>query len=29
MSGVEQNLATIQNEIDAHRDLSALLANDA
>ena len=29
MAGVEQNLATIQAQIDAHRDLSAALAYDA
>ncbi len=29
MTGVEQNLATIQGQIDAHRDLSASLAYDA
>jgi len=29
MAGVEQNLATIQDQIDAHRDLSASLAFDA
>ena len=29
MAGVEQNLATIQAQMDAHRDLSAALAYDA
>jgi NAD(P)-dependent dehydrogenase (short-subunit alcohol dehydrogenase family) len=29
MSGVEQNLSTIQGQIDAHRDLSASLSYDA
>jgi hypothetical protein len=29
MDGVEKNLATIQAQIDAHRDLSASLAFDA
>ena len=29
MAGVEQNLATIQGQIDAHRELSASLAFDA
>lgn len=29
MAGVEQNLATIQAQIDTHRDLSAALAYDA
>lgn len=29
MAGVEQNLATIQGQVDAHRELSASLAHDA
>ena len=29
MGGVEQNLATIQRQIDANRDLSASLSYDA
>lgn len=29
MGGVEQNLATIQGQIDANRDLSASLSYDA
>lgn len=29
MAGVEQNLATIQAQIDAHRDLSASLTYNA
>jgi NAD(P)-dependent dehydrogenase (short-subunit alcohol dehydrogenase family) len=28
MTGIEQNLATIQDQIDAHRDLSAALSHD-